>query len=52
MKWFLPFLLAFHLHAAPNIETDVEITVMGLDCTSSAVGLKKIFRKDSRVMGL
>jgi len=52
VKWFLPFLLTFPLYAAPNIDPDVEITVMGLVCPSCAVGLKKIFRKDSRVKGL
>ena len=52
MKYLIPFLFALSLNAAPNIDPDVEITVNGLVCPSCAVGLKKIFRKDSRVKGL
>ena len=52
MKWFLPFLLALNLYGAPNIDPDIEITVNGLVCPSCAIGLKKIFQKDSRVKSL
>ena len=52
MKYLIHFLFALSLNAAPNIDPDVEITVNGLVCPSCAVGLKKIFRKDSRVKGL
>lgn len=51
MKRFFPFLflLAFNLNAAPPIDPDVEISVNGMVCSSCAVGVKKIFKKDSRV---
>ena len=51
MKRLFPFLflLAFNLNAAPPIDPDVEIRVNGMVCSSCAVGLKKIFKKDSRV---
>ena len=51
MKRLFPFLflLAFNLNAAPPIDPDVEIRVNGMVCSSCAVGLKKIFTKDSRV---
>ena len=52
MKYLIPFFFALSLNAAPNIDPDVEIRVNGLVCPSCAVGLKKIFRKDSRVKGL
>ena len=52
MKYLIPFLFALSLNAAPNIDPDIEITVNGLVCPSCAIGLKKIFQKDSRVKGL
>ena len=52
MKYFLVFLFALSLNAAPNIDPDVEIRVNGLVCSSCAIGLKNIFKKDSRVKGL
>jgi hypothetical protein len=52
MRYFLPFIFALALNAAPNIDPDVEIRIKGLVCSSCAVGLKKLFKKDSRVKGL
>ena len=52
MRYFLPFIFALALNAAPNIDPDVEIRIKGLVCSSCAVGLKKIFKKDFLVNGL
>ncbi len=52
IKYFLPFLFALSLNAAPNIDPDVEIRVKGLVCPSCAIGLKNVFKKDSHVKGL
>ena len=52
MRYFLPFVFALSLNAAPNIDPDVEIRVNGLVCPSCAIGLKNVFKKDSRVKGL
>ena len=52
MRYFLPFLFALSLNAAPNIDPDVEVTIKGLVCSSCAIGLKNAFKKDSHVKGL
>jgi len=52
VKYFLLFIFALSLNAAPNIDPDVEIRINGLVCSSCAVGLKKVFKKDSRVKSL
>ena len=50
MKYFLLFIFALSLNAAPNIDPDVEIRINGLVCSSCAVGLKKVF-KNKNVVG-
>ena len=45
MKYFLLFIFALSLNAAPNIDPDVEITINGLVCPSCSIGLKNIFKK-------
>ena len=52
MRYFLPFIFALSLNAAPNIDPDVEIRVRGLVCPSCAIGLKNAFKKNSYVKGL
>ena len=52
MKYFLVFLFSLSLTAAPNIDPDVEIRINGLVCPSCAIGLKNIFKRDSRIKGL
>ena len=52
MKYFLPFLFALSLNAAPKIDPDVEITIKGLVCPSCAIGLKNIFKKSFYVKAL
>ena len=52
MRYFLPFIFALSLNAAPNIDPDVEITIKGLVCSSCAIGLKNSFKKNINVKGL
>jgi copper chaperone CopZ len=52
MRYFLPFIFALSLNAAPNIDPDVEIRIKGLVCPSCAVGLKNAFKKNPYVKGL
>ena len=52
MRYFLPFVFALALNAAPNIDPDVEIRVNGLVCPSCAIGLKNAFKRNPYVKGL
>jgi len=52
MRYFLPFIFALSLNAAPKTTPDVEISINGLVCPSCAVGLKNAFNKNSHVKSL
>jgi cation transport ATPase len=52
MKYLLPFLFALSLNAGLIIDPDVEIRINGIVCASCAIGVKNVFKKDSRVKAL
>jgi len=52
MRYLLPFLFALSLNAALIIDPDVEIKINGIVCGSCAIGVKNIFKKDSRVKAI